>query len=288
MFGKRMTKIGRVICFCFLLASLLAIFPMSAASAQEAESIALAPTYGKLEATAPGANFEFEVALKYTGSQPRDFDLLATGPSGWTMGIKPSYGEQLIRSIRLQPNQEFPDKVRVIATPPTYGIPDPKEYTVNFEASSGNIRGTVTLTAVITATYSLYLVPTTGLYNTKATAGRDNFYSISIQNMGSGTIENIKFSSSKPDGWTVEFKPDKMDSLGATNFQTVDVNIKPAPKAIAGDYQITLAADATQTIESIDVRVTVQTPSVWGWVGVGIILVVIAGVAGVFMRFSRR
>ena len=49
-----------------------------------------------------------------------------------------------------------------------------------------------------------------------------------------------------------------------------------------------LKAVSDQTSGNIEVRVTVETPTVWGWVGIIIILAVIAGVIFIFMRFSRR
>jgi uncharacterized membrane protein len=38
----------------------------------------------------------------------------------------------------------------------------------------------------------------------------------------------------------------------------------------------------------MQVRVTVLTPSIWGWVGIIIIVVVIVGLALLFMRLGRR
>ena len=281
-------KIGRILSLCILLAGMLALFGGAPVLAQEEETIDLEPTYRKLEDTAPGASFDCDVALKFSGSETREFDLSASGPEGWAVSVKPSFGDQVIGSIRVEPFKQFPDKVKVSVIPPFFTTPEPGEYEVTLEVTSGNLRGSIELVAVITATYSLDVIPTNERYNTSATVGKDNVYSIVIQNGGSGTIENIKFSSRKPDGWAVEFTPEKVDTLAAGAFQTIDVNIKPDPKAIAGDYQITLAVDAKQTRESIDVRVTVETPTVWGWVGVGIILVIVAGVIAIFMRFSRR
>ncbi len=281
-------KIGRIVCLCLLVASLVPLFLSGPVLAQdEEEKIELGATYRKLEATAPGASFEFEVSLEYQGGEDREFDLAVTAPQDWFTQVKPRFGEQQIRSITLKPSGSSED-VKVTASPPFFLIPEPGEYEITLEASSGDLSGSIDLTAVITATYAIDLVPTTERYNTKATAGKDNFFSIEIQNNGSGTIENIRFSSRKPGGWTIEFTPEDIDDLSPDSSQTVEVNIKPAPKAIAGDYQITLTADAKQSKEDINIRVTVETPTIWGWVGIGIILVVIAGVTAIFMRFSRR
>ena len=40
--------------------------------------------------------------------------------------------------------------------------------------------------------------------------------------------------------------------------------------------------------KKIDLRVTVQTPTLWGWVGIGIIVVVIIGIGVIFAKLGRR
>ena len=66
------------------------------------------------------------------------------------------------------------------------------------------------------------------------------------------------------------------------------MDIKPPPKTVAGDYMITLHVSGKQaTADKMDVRVTVETPSIWGWVGVIIIVIVVVGLIVVFMRFGR-
>ncbi|MDH5695040.1 MAG: NEW3 domain-containing protein, partial [Dehalococcoidia bacterium] len=155
--------------------------------------------------------------------------------------------------------------------------------------SSGETKGSIDLTAEVTAKYKLSLTPSEEeRYSTSITAGKDNYFSVDVVNEGSATIDNITFSSDKPKGWTIEFSPDEIDSLDAGVSQTIDVNIKPPSETIAGDYQISLKADAKQALDEIDIRVTVKTPPVGLWVGVGIIVLVIAGLAFIFMRFSRR
>ncbi len=249
--------------------------------------ISIAPTYPKLEAIS-GANFEFEVELKYTAREARDFDLIATAPQGWSVSVTPQYGTEKILSIRLEPLQALGSTIKVVTTPPFWPLSEPGEYKITLELTSGDITGTTELTAVITTLYRMSVVSTTERLNTKAKAGGDNFFSIEVLNLGTAAIENIKFSSTKPSGWSIKFTPDKIDSLKAFDSQTVDVNIKPPTKTIAGDYQISLRASGEQASEEIKVRITVETPTIWGWVGVAIIVLVIAGLIYIFMRFSRR
>ncbi|MFC2022128.1 NEW3 domain-containing protein [Chloroflexota bacterium] len=283
-----------VCCFCLLMVGILAIFPLSTVLAQEdvtvEEKVELTATYPNLEGTLPGTSFTFTVKLEYQGSEPRYFDLSATGPTDWTISIT-SAGAMGTRigGMVLEPGKTYGQEISIAVYPPALSKLKPREYAIIAEASSGEIRDSIELTAVITATYELALAPVSELYNTSTTAGKDNYFPVVVQNTGSATIENIDFSSVKPDGWTIDFSPVKIDSLSTTDFQTVDVNIKPPPKTIAGDYSITFHASGEQaTSEVLKIRVTVETPTVWGWVGVGIIALVIGGVVFIFIRFGRR
>jgi uncharacterized membrane protein len=258
------------------------------------EKIELIALYSRMEAVA-GESFVFEIEYRYTGAggllgESRDFELRTTVPEGWDVYITPRYEkEKKISAISLKPGIAYGEKTRVVVTPPAWPLPEPGEYKILFEAISGELKDSVELTAVITARYILALAPAEERLNTEAKAGRDNYFSVKVGNLGTAPIDNITFSSEKPEGWTIEFSPEKIDLLEAIDYQTVDVNIKPPPETIAGDYMVTLRASGTQaSAEALKIRVTVETPTIWGWVGVGIILLVVGGLAVIFMRFSRR
>ena len=281
-----------------LLVSLLVISPAVAVLAQEEEEappevVTLTATHTKLEGVY-GTSFEFEIDLEYTGAtEPKTFDLTVSGPTDWDIFITPTYPtDKHILNIELEPTQPFQTgpvtKILVHVSPPLWRLSDPGEYPITVGLASGEVSGSIDLAVVVTSTYAMSLAPTEERLNTTATAGRDNYFSIEVQNMGSGVIEDITFSSSKPSGWTIEFSPDEIDTLAAIDSQTVEVNIKPPPNTIAGDYQITLKAKGKQIEDEMDVRVSVETPTIWGWLGVAIIVVVIAGLVYIFMRFSRR
>jgi len=263
------------------------------------EKIELSTTYLKLEGTATDY-FQYQIEVKYQGSEVRYFDLEATGPRGWEIYITP-VGEPgtRIRSRRLEPGKKYPDSVNVMVFPPAWLSPElspePGEYTITFKVSSEEISGSIELKAIIVATYSLGLVPSGGLYSIAVSAGKDNYVSIRVENRGTATIDNINLSSDNPrgtTGWTVEFSKNKVDSLVTGDFQTIDVNIKPPSRTIAGDYYpLSLRASGDQvTAERLDIRVTVTTPTIWGWVGIRILVIVLvlAGLGVIFMRFSRR
>lgn len=256
-----------------------------------AETITLTPTYPKMEANA-GGTFSFEVALTYLGEKPRVFDLRTTPPQGWEVYITPQYQtDKKISSITLQPSfSGTGDKVLVTANAPAWPIPNPGQYQITLDAVSSGPKGSTALTAVLVNKFLLRTISANDRYNTFATTGKDNVFSIKVVNLSTAAVDNINFSATtKPEGWTIEFKPDKIDSLNALDEKSVDINIKPPAKTIAGDYVFGIRASGKQaTADEMTVRVTVESPTIWGWVGVGIILVVVAGLIVIFMRFSRR
>jgi len=253
------------------------------------DTIELTATHTKLEEIS-GGTFEFEVKLSYAGLEDRFFDLEATGPKDWFIAITPSYPkDKRIRNIRLDGGRIAIETIAVQASLPFYLRPEPGDYTIAVTATSGELIGAIDLTAVITAKYELGLTPTNELYNTKVTSGKDNPFSTRLTNLGTAAIDDITFSSDKPQGWIIEYSPEEVNTLAAGESNEISINIKPNAKAISGDYAISIrAASEKATAQSLEIRVTVETPTIWGWTGVGIILVVIAGLAVVIMRFSRR
>jgi uncharacterized membrane protein len=292
-------KVIRIVCVAgLLLASLLLVFPSGAVLAQDEEAkdeelaedtIELTATHTKLEATS-GGSFEFEVKMTYKGTEDRIFDLTVTGPKDWLVYTTPNYPkDKRIKDIRLEGEKGFPETILIHANSPFWLNPDPGDYKITAGVASGELTGAIDLTAVITARYELGLLPAIERYNTKVTAGKDNFFSAELMNEGSATIDDITFSSDKPEGWTIEFTPDEVSALAAGKTKTIDINIKPAAKAIAGDYSVAFRAASEQaTAQKLEIRVTVETPTIWGWTGIGIIVIVIAGLALIIMRFSRR
>ena len=253
------------------------------------ESIELDSKYPVFSAKS-GEIFEFSVELKYQGIERKRFDLNFTTPSEWRAIAVASYPEKQIPAIEMGPAlYPVTETIKVQFGPVSGKYPEPGDYLVALEASSGNLKDTIELKAVVTARYEFGMLTSTGRLNTEATAGKDSHFSIMLANSGTAAIENITFSSSKPEGWKITFAPEKVESLGSGLTQEVDVVITPPDKTIAGDYQVTLRAEGKEfSPDSLKIRVTVSTPTIWGWIGVLIVLAVIAGVGVIFWRLGRR
>lgn len=128
-----------------------------------------------------------------------------------------------------------------------------------------------------------------GTLNTSVTAGKIAPVDFVVANAGTAPIRNLAFITKKPsDKWTIEFKPDKLDALNPGEVREIKMEILAPERTIAGDYLLNLTANSPEVNRSVEFRVTVSTPTVWGWVGFGIVALVVLGLAIVFFRLGRR
>lgn len=245
--------------------------------------------------------FEFEVGLSYRyGEGPREFELRTTGPEGWlTYVCESSYEkDKQLTAIRLE-TYSVSEKVTVIAMAPFWLFPEPGDYTINLEVASEDLslKDSIDLTATITARYNLAAETTSGRLNTKATAGKESSFSITVTNVGTATLDKVTFSSTRPSGigneeWKVTFDPEEIEALDLQEEKEIEVTVKPPAKTIAGDYMATLKFDTDPDLSTeppkLEIRVTVSTPTKWGWIGAGIIAAVIGGLVVGFRRLGRR
>ena len=237
-----------------------------------------------------GASFNYSVTLTYSGSDTITVNLAAVNPAGWNSTI--TYTGKEVSSIPIGPESySTPDSKNLsISLSPNSGTsPDVGEYKLTLKASSGSLNKSIDLTAAVKAKYEFSMTTDSGKLSTTATSGKDNHFSINLKNTGSAALENINLTASKPDNWKITFSPDKVTSLGAGQTQQEDVIITPpSGKTVAGDYVITFTASNSQVSSNMQVRVTVETSSIWGIVSIAIIIVVIAGLVVLFLRLGRR
>jgi len=241
-----------------------------------------------------GDSFDFEFTLKWHSSEFREFDITATGPANWTLSLLGGFEKTpMAKRIGLQPlepGKTYPTKtVYLRLTPPKGSKPEPGEYKATFGLSSGEIHEVVDLIAVVTAVYQFDFYPVTGRLNMEAKAGEENYLKVWVENTGTAVLDSVRLSSVAPQGWKVTFNPDQVKSLEPGLAQEVTVTVEPPDRTIAGDYAVTLYANSEDySAEPLRLRVTVLTPTIWGWVGILIVLAVIAGLAIIFRRLGRR
>jgi len=261
---------------------------------ESAEKIELTCQYPVLSSYA-GLNYSFTISVQYSGGKtPKTFDLKATVPQGFNYTISPGYGEgSEIRAVRLDPVKGYPESIKLSITPYIWKVPAPGSYPIVFQVSSGDIKSTIDLTAIVTANFDMTMSTPDGRLNTEATAGQENNFIVTLTNTGSGDMEKVvieSYAKNRPSGWIVTCDPDKIDSFKSGDSKEIKVTVKPTDKTISGDYMITIQAEpeGRYAFTNLQIRVTVLTPTIWGWVGVGIVILVIVALAIIFIRFGRR
>ena len=235
--------------------------------------------------TASGQTLKFTVDLKNETPKPLTVSLVAQPPQGWTVRFKPQFGDTQIASIQLKENASETLSVEI----DTPANAEAKEYPVIIHARSGAFEATANLKVTTKGTQDLKMGSASGTLNTSLTAGTKTPVDFLVGNAGTAPIRNLSFLSKKPnDKWTVEFRPDKIAALNPGEVQQIKMEILAPDRTIAGDYLLTLTTNAPEVNKSVEFRVTVSTPTIWRWVGFGIVPLVVLGLAPVFFRLGRR
>ena len=259
------------------------------------EKIEISTKYPVLSGEAESP-FMFNVDLLYTGGdEEKIFDFHTEGPADWMTWVQTSSGQR-VEAIQLDPKKTYPETIVVYATGLLWKMPEPGEYTIRLEVVGRDIGGSkdsMEFTAVVNSRTDFLVNTTTGRLNIKAKAGEESHLSVNVANIGSTVLDKVTFSTTKPEKWSITFKPEKIESLSPDHSEEVEVTIKPPSKTIAGDYMVTLKFDSdpkpsVSELPELDIRVTVSTPTKWGWIGMGIVIAVIAGLAVTFTRLGRR
>jgi len=262
----------------------------------EAKGLSLKAEYPSVRGAA-GDKFEFVIEVKNDTDKARVFELLTEAPSGWAAYCTPRWEEEKkISAIKVDAKSS--EWIKVFLVPPP--MVTTGEYPARLIAKSEGEQVSMDLKAVITGTYELKLgseaevLGTGESRNIKAIAGKDKHYTLYVWNEGSAPITDVNFYvTQKPKDWEISFEPKKIPSLNpltlkAPEFQKIDVKIKPKDKAIPGDYVVMISAMGKESKAEMELRVTVGKPTIWGWIGIGIVIGVIAVLVLVFVKLGRR
>lgn len=230
------------------------------------------------------SKFEFTLDVKNEMPEDETFNLFARAPDGWQVNFKPAYESKYISSLRIQAGQKKSVGVEVApASKATEG-----EYPVDVQVNAGTEKAETELKVNITGTYELKLGTMSGLLSLETKQGKKANVSVYVKNTGTAEQTEVDFMSFKPENWEVEFNPEMIESIPPGELKQVEVTITPYEDALVGDYSVELRANGTEAEDSAEFRVTVKSSSAWGWIGIGIIIVVIGGLIVLFRLFGRR
>jgi len=230
------------------------------------------------------AKFEFSIEVESKVEKDTVYNLSAQGPQNWEINFKPAYEDKYFSSLRLKANQSQSMAVEVKPFP----WEKPGEYPIVVKVSAPEAKGEATLTVVLTGTQKLDVGTASGLISLEAVRGEQSRVSFYVKNSGSAALTNVSFLSIKPENWKVEFKPEKFDVIEPQELKEVELSVTPAEQALVGDYSVGVNVEAGRVTKPLEFRVTVKASTAWGWIGVGIIALVVVGLVFLFVRLGRR
>ncbi|MFI5262626.1 MAG: NEW3 domain-containing protein [Candidatus Limnocylindrales bacterium] len=245
-------------------------------------AIQLTSDFPKLSGTA-SSTFSYSLTLTNGGSQKQTFTLQGQGPDGWTVTVHPASNAQaLTDTIDGGGN----DTLSVTATPPATVAAG--AYPIQVTAAAGTETATSALEADVTGSPSVSIGTPDQVLNAQVTSGSTGTVALIVTNTGSTTLQNVAVTSTPPTGWTTTFAPTAIASLQSGQTATVTATIQPASDALTGDYAITFTVTAGSATANVDIRTTVQTSPLYGFIGLALIAVVLIGLGWVFRRYGRR
>jgi uncharacterized repeat protein (TIGR01451 family) len=231
----------------------------------------------------PSSTFRYSTTLKNDGDQELTINLTADTPSGFLAKFMVS--GQDVTSFPLSANQSKSISVELssLSDVPAGSYP----FTVY--ADAGDLQANLNLTAEVTGEYTLSISGPDGRLSGNANAGKETTFPVQISNTGTAAAQGVEMSATAPSGWTVSFDPKVIDQLPAGNQVEVTAHLKPADKAVAGDYIVTVSAKPVDgATKTADFRITVTTSTLWGIIGIALIAVAVGVVAMAVTRFGRR
>ena len=231
------------------------------------------------------AAFNYNVTLKNDGDDDLSVSLTADAPKDMSVSFK-SLGKD-ITNLPFDVKANSSEDIQVAAQPLTSLAVG--SYPINITAQSDTANAQLQLTAEVVGQADLSLTTPDGRLSGTAYLNRANPVKLVLRNDGNAPAEGVKITASAPAGWTVTLNPDSVVEVPANNQVEVNADVKPADNAISGDYIVTFNAQPNDSpSRSSDFRITVQTSTLWGIVGIALIAVAVAIVGLAVTRFGRR
>jgi uncharacterized repeat protein (TIGR01451 family) len=230
--------------------------------------------------------FTFDLTLNNDTASEARFALEAVGGPGtedFTIDVHPS-GEAQASSAVVDAGGT--ETIQVEVDPPDDA--QAGQYPIAVRAVAGDEEAVAELGLEITGNFAMEFSTADQRLNARAQAGSPTTLDLVVTNTGSSPLTAVTFSATPPSGWDVTFEPATLETVEPGAQGTARATITAAGNAIAGDYSLTIDANSADVNDSIEVRTTVETSPLWGFVGIALIVAVGAGLVWVFRQYGRR
>ncbi|MBN1103409.1 MAG: hypothetical protein JXL84_08370 [Deltaproteobacteria bacterium] len=250
---------------------------------KDSTGINITTSYPVLKGPTDG-KFEFSLEVENKTDKEGIFNLAAQGPENWEINFKPAYEDKFFSSLRIKAGASQTVAVQV----KPYLLSEPGKFPIKVKVNSDTAKAEAELVVMLTGTYKIDAGTPSGLLSLSAVRGTEANMSFYVKNTGSAPQNNVKFVSFKPENWKVTFKPEKIDTMPPGELKQIEMVITPGNQALVGDYSVAASVEGEKSNKTLEFRVTVKASTAWGWVGIGIIVIVLAGLVVLFMTFGRR
>lgn len=230
------------------------------------------------------SSFDFQVSISNEGQKDAVVNLLSKAPSGFEVSFKERYGKQELTSLPIDAGKS--KDVTVSVEPPDGA--EAGQYPVRIAASGGDLSAESKLVLDITGRPNLALSGPGGRLSGSATAGEERTFNFHLENTGTAPARKVALSANPPQGWKVAFSPETIDEIPPGETSDVAVAMTPSSKAIAGDYMVSVRANGDGASDSANLRVTVETSTLWGAAGLGVIAAAVLVLGFAVSRYGRR
>lgn len=234
---------------------------------------------------ASDASFSFD--LQFSNDTPQDVTLsvAGTGPAGWLVDATLT-GETQAASTVVEAGATQNVTVAVTAPPDTAA----GQYPLSVTATAGERTVTTDLGIEITGSYAVDLSTPGDLLSAGGSAGAVTTQTFTITNTGTAPLTDVKLTATPPTGWEVTLDPESIPTIAPNSEATVTASITPSGEAVAGDYVVNFRVEAAESAAdaSAAIRFTVETSPLWAFVGLAIIVLILAGLFYVFRTYGRR
>ncbi len=229
-------------------------------------------------------SFEYPITVQNESDKDALVKLAAQAPQGFQTTFTEGFGSQEISCIAIEAGQSKELKVKV--QPPDSTAAG--DYALMVSASAQGAQATAQMAIQITGVPKLRITTEDGRLSGEAEAGKPTPLTVIIENTGAAPATGVTLSSSPPGDWKIDIEPRVIPVLAPGQKLPVQAIITPSNKAIAGDYMATLRAASGSESTSADFRLAVTTSTLWGMVGILVIVIALLLSVGAVARYGRR
>jgi uncharacterized membrane protein len=231
-----------------------------------------------------GSSITYPLRIRNKGESDDQLTMkIVSAPENWDAVFMS--GSIEISSFYL-PADDYED-LNLVVEPPSNIETGDYSIVIRAESAEGTKSEEIELKATVVGSHDVELELST-LYTT-ITIGDSVEFSVEVTNAGLSPLTFLYLETAVPADWDVTVSPSQLTSLAPRASTTFTISAETPSDTVAGDYIVTVQVLSDQAeSEEADLRVTAQASTSWGFLGIGLAVIAVIGLAIVFTRFKRR